>query len=684
MALDVGTVVAGYTIEGVLGAGGMGTVYRARNPSLPRSDALKILSAELSQDPDFRTRFIREAELAATLDHPNIVAVYSRGETEQHQLWIAMQYVAGTDADKELRAARMTPARATLVTTEVAKALDYAHRRGLLHRDVKPGNFLMTAGDERIFLADFGIARAMDDAVNLTQTGVVMASVAYAAPESLAGLNVDHRADIYSLGCALYRMLVGKAPFSRSGGMAAVVAAHLSDPPPKVTDALPQLPPAIDDVIAKALAKNPDQRYQNARELAEAAADALDDTTTAYRITPPPAAGTAPWSITPTGISGQSPSAAHAVTQPAGTHPPPPGPPGGSGPPPGYPGSPDHETPVGVPRPAPPPALVSPPTKPPKRRRVLIGAAIVTVLVVAAVLTGVLITHGVGVQAYPPQSFTHVHGTTEVKSLPTAIAAIGPGDGDAVLSLGLQPVAIGASGTTLPSWEKTAATANPAVLSGFLDTNAIATAKPDLIIATGDIDDATYTKLTAIAPTITRPVANADAPWTWQQQLTWVAKILGREDKATALLATVRSQSDDLKNQNPKFNGKTVQAMTVTDDGVNQVLIPSNTASYLESLGLRYNDALGRLATDTGTTRPLEQLTAINQVNTDVLVVIRTDKAAGAGGFAGLPQPFSYYRGLMIIVDAPDVIAALADPGGFLATEYLNSTFVPDVVRQLG
>jgi serine/threonine-protein kinase len=311
-------------------------------------------------------------------------------------------------------------------------------------------------------------------------------------------------------------------------------------------------------------------------------------------------------------------------------------------------------------------------------------ASIVAVVVVAAVLTGMLITHGGGGSAYTPQSFTHVHGTTDLKSAPKAVAAVGPGDGDAVLSLGLQPVAIGASGTALPSWEKTAATGSPAILSGFLDTNAIAGAKPDLIIATGDIDDATYGKLTAIAPTITRPVTSADAAWTWQNQLTWIAKILGRDTQATELLTATRSQADDLKNQNPKFNGKTVQAMAVTDDGVDQVLIPSNTASYLESLGLRYNDALGRLATDTGTTRRLEQINQINQINTDVLVVLRTDKAAGAGGFAGLPQPFNYYRGVMIIVDAPDLIAAFADPGGYLATEYLNSTFVPDAVRQVG
>ncbi len=217
MALSAGTVISGYRIEAVLGSGGMGTVYRAAHPSLPRSDALKVLSTELSATPDFRTRFIREADLAATLDHPNIVTVYNRGETDEGQLWIAMQYVQGSDADKEVTGRGMDPARAAHIIGEVAKALDYAHRRKLLHRDVKPANFLLAPNDERVLLADFGIARAVDDATGLTATGVVMASVAYAAPESMAGLPVDHRADIYSLGCSLYRMLTGTMPFAGSG-----------------------------------------------------------------------------------------------------------------------------------------------------------------------------------------------------------------------------------------------------------------------------------------------------------------------------------------------------------------------------------------------------------------------------------------------------------------------------------
>src|ERR1700754_208336 len=203
-------VVDGYTIESVLGSGGMGIVYKAANPTLPRSDALKILSAEFSRDDQFRKRFQREADVAATLDHPNIVAVYSRGEFNG-QLWIAMQYVPGTDADRELKAGTVTAGRAAHIVAEVAKALDFAHRRGVMHRDVKPANFLISppahmGDDEQVFLADFGIARALDDAAHLTTDGTVMASVAYASPEALAGSNIDHRADIYSLGCSLYKM----------------------------------------------------------------------------------------------------------------------------------------------------------------------------------------------------------------------------------------------------------------------------------------------------------------------------------------------------------------------------------------------------------------------------------------------------------------------------------------------
>ncbi|AQT82206.1 serine/threonine protein kinase [Mycolicibacterium litorale] len=292
VVLKPGEVLAGYRIERLLGAGGMGSVYLASHPSLPRRDAVKVLSAELSRDPDFRARFLREADVAAGLDHPNIVSVYDRGQTDDEQLWIAMQFVDGTDADAALRAGTMTPERAVHIVAGVAAALDLAHSRNIVHRDVKPANFLLTGSpgpSERVLLGDFGIARALDDA-GLTVTGSVVATVAYAAPEVLTGNPFDGRADIYSLGCTLLRLLTGKTPFSSANGMAAVMMAHLQQPPPRVTDFVASLPPALDAVIAVAMAKDPRSRFPTATALADAAADALRDSRPLRGAARPPVA----------------------------------------------------------------------------------------------------------------------------------------------------------------------------------------------------------------------------------------------------------------------------------------------------------------------------------------------------------------------------------------------------------
>jgi len=277
--LGAGSMVAGYRIERVLGSGGMGTVYLAVHPSLPRYDALKVLNPQLSGNLAFRARFNQEADIAARLDHPNIVSVYNRGQTDEGQLWIAMQFVDGTDADKAMRSGAMTPARAVYILGQVAKALDYAHQLGVVHRDVKPANFLLSGPvgpDERVLLADFGIARALSD-VGSTHTGSGIVTLPYAAPESLAGGPVDARADLYSLGCSLFRMLTGKAPFASADGIAALVAAHLQAPPPTVTDQVAGLSLRMDWVIATAMAKDPAQRFASARQFAVAAAEALND-----------------------------------------------------------------------------------------------------------------------------------------------------------------------------------------------------------------------------------------------------------------------------------------------------------------------------------------------------------------------------------------------------------------------
>lgn len=288
--LPVGSVVAGYRIERLLGVGGMGAVYVVANPELPRRDALKVLSAELSHNDEFRARFMREADIASMLDHPNIVSIYRRGQTTDGLLWIAMQLVDGSDADAALKAGTMTPARAVYIVGEVAKALDFAHAHQVVHRDIKPANFLVSGpiGEERVLLGDFGIARALDDA-GLTATGSVMATVAYTAPEVLSGGSFDARADLYSLGCTLFRLLTGKTPYSTANGPAAVMMAHLQAPPPRVSDAVAGLPPALDGVIATAMAKDPAQRFSSARELAGAAASLVHA----------PISATRPWQPVP-------------------------------------------------------------------------------------------------------------------------------------------------------------------------------------------------------------------------------------------------------------------------------------------------------------------------------------------------------------------------------------------------
>lgn len=297
MSLGEGSQFAGYTVIRLLGAGGMGEVFMARHPRLPRHDALKILRTDLSADAGFRHRFLREADLAATLNHPNIVTVYDRGETEDGQLWIAMEFVDGPCAND---IARATPSSAWVshLIGEVAKGLDYAHSHRVLHRDIKPANFLLAEADQRVLLADFGIARAFDDATALTATGSLVATAAYAAPEVIEGQPADHRADIYGLGCSLFRLLTGRVPFDDSRGIPAMLVAHVTAPIPRASEIAENLPPAVDDVIAQALAKNPADRFDTAGALADAAAAALIGTST---TAPPHISGTETrsWQIMP-------------------------------------------------------------------------------------------------------------------------------------------------------------------------------------------------------------------------------------------------------------------------------------------------------------------------------------------------------------------------------------------------
>ncbi|MBB5912377.1 serine/threonine-protein kinase [Nocardia transvalensis] len=267
-----GDVFAGYVIERQLGRGGMGSVYLAKHPRLPRMTALKLLNREMVSDAEIRARFEREADLVAQLDHPKIVTVYDRG-LEDGQLWISMQFVDGIDA-ASLDPAKLPPERAVQVVQEVAEALDYAHDNGVLHRDVKPGNMLLarsTGGKgERVYLTDFGIARLRDDGGHLTQTGTFTATLAYASPEQLTGASLDGRSDQYSLACSLFWLLTGRGPFT-APNPAAVIRGHLQGPPPALSSVRQGLPAALDGILLKAMAKRPEDRFATCADFAAAA-----------------------------------------------------------------------------------------------------------------------------------------------------------------------------------------------------------------------------------------------------------------------------------------------------------------------------------------------------------------------------------------------------------------------------
>ncbi|MEV6066569.1 bifunctional serine/threonine-protein kinase/ABC transporter substrate-binding protein [Nocardia sp. NPDC052001] len=274
--MRAGEIFAGYQVERLLGSGGMGSVYLARHPRLPRMVALKVLSPEFAGDAEIRARFEREAELIARLDHPNIVSVSDRG-VENGRLWIAMQFIDGSDA-AALLPPELPPPHAIRIVGETAKALDYAHTVGVLHRDVKPANIMLarpTLGhEERVLLTDFGIGRLRDDTAHLTRTGTLTATLAYASPEQLSGMPLDQRSDQYSLACSLYWLLSGATPF-QSGTAAAVVAGHLHFQPPPISSRRGGLPAELDAVFGRALAKNPAERFDTCRDFAAAATRAL-------------------------------------------------------------------------------------------------------------------------------------------------------------------------------------------------------------------------------------------------------------------------------------------------------------------------------------------------------------------------------------------------------------------------
>ena len=302
VSLTSGESFGGFRVIRSLGAGGMGEVFLVEHPRLPRREALKVLSADFTTNKEFRQRFLREAELAAALWHPNLVTIHDRGEAEG-RLWISMDYVDGSDAAELIRTrypAGMPVDQVITIVAAVASALDSIHLSGMLHRDVKPANILCAetvGGVRRIALADFGIARQINDSGGITATNMTIGTVSYAAPEQLMGKAMDGRADQYALAASAFHLLTGTVPFADSNP-AVVISQHLNAAPPRLSALRPELS-RLDATFARALAKEPEQRFSSCSEFADTLAKALNSVGTQGDNTMA-APGSAPTLLAPT------------------------------------------------------------------------------------------------------------------------------------------------------------------------------------------------------------------------------------------------------------------------------------------------------------------------------------------------------------------------------------------------
>jgi serine/threonine protein kinase len=458
----VGSQVASYRLDEILGRGGMAVVYRAFDTRLQRRVAMKILSPDLARDQEFRHRFIRESQAAAAVDHPNIIPIFEAGQFGS-VLFIAMRFVEGRDVHSIIaQDGHLSVARTCSIVTQVAAALDAAHAHGLVHRDVKPANMLREPAEgsgraDHVYLSDFGLSKRSFASTGLTSKGHFLGTLNYIAPEQIEGKMVDGRADQYALACSAFEMLSGMPPFKRDETLA-IMWAQISASPPAVTSMRPGLPGAVDPVLARALAKAPAERYQTCLEFAAALRRAcgleagpavpesaapdhprtrpvnLADLAAAAAATPPaspPAASPAsppagpPLApqVSPPGAQPAGPPAAPLVPQGAAQ----PVPPGGVGAPPqadiptvrpGGMGPPTQAATLpslggrapGVGSPPWPtqPEYTEPPQPPPRSsRRAWIAVVIAGVVVVAAVGAYLLAGHGGGSGNKPPSSCCH-------------------------------------------------------------------------------------------------------------------------------------------------------------------------------------------------------------------------------------------------------------------------------------
>jgi tRNA A-37 threonylcarbamoyl transferase component Bud32/type II secretory pathway pseudopilin PulG len=371
----IGSEFGGYRLESLIGHGGMSIVYRARSLSLDRIVALKLLSPQLSDDEAFRERFLRESRMAAALDHPNVIPIFEAGEADG-VFFIAMRYVDGLDLKTLLKREGPLPLdRTASIIGQVASALGAAHAKGLVHRDVKPANILIASGygpedDDHVYLSDFGVVKH-GASRPLTQTGMFVGTAEYASPEQIEGKELDGRADVYALGCVLYECLTGDPAYDKDSEVA-LMYAHLLEPPPQAAEKRPDLPPAVDVVVAKGMAKQRDDRYDTPRDLAVALREAAG-------LVPGTSAG-----ATQLAGAGETVLAAGAA----------------GAPPPGAPPTTASVPPAGAPAQqaaqAPPPAAAGPPAAGGgmSGRAKLIAAIVAAVVVIGAAVAAVIVLTG--------------------------------------------------------------------------------------------------------------------------------------------------------------------------------------------------------------------------------------------------------------------------------------------------
>lgn len=371
--LTLGSIFAGCRLEAVAGRGGMGVVYRARQLVLDRPVALKAIAPQLAANAAYRERFDREAHLAASIDHPNVIPVYEAGELDA-TLYLIMRWVEGTDLRALVKSrGRLSPARAVQLLRPIAAALAAAHRHGLIHRDVKPANVLIATGDteedDHPYLTDFGIARRGEEGGTMTRTGVLVGTLDYTAPERIEGAKATPASDIYSFGCMLFEVVTGHLPYDRPSEMLKMHA-HLNDPLPSARTEVPEVPARLDEVIAKAMAKDPAQRFGSAGELAATLGAALEDqrvAATADTVNRPTELATVLEDRPPPAID---PTAAETPAAPTPISP--------------------ALSPSPAVSPASPPASPPPPPRPRSRTPLLAGLAALLAVAIAAILIGVI------------------------------------------------------------------------------------------------------------------------------------------------------------------------------------------------------------------------------------------------------------------------------------------------------